>query len=1406
MRYLFILLLSCLLVVLSVAANDEPHIDKGFDAFRSFYKESRDNPTNPRSINLNVLISDSSKKDFTPIEDWNVDTPGPLVNLADQRFPQFKAEAKELFDLGADRPSVNAGMFELNDAVVKRYFPGMRTYYHTGTLAARVKYQYDKTADLWQVVKKDEYGVLRPYRPWGGSYSDQRIVAKPRLPGNRVHAYNILMPKYVESAKKFNRLTFVSPGLHKLPSNIYYANVQGVYMRVVRTDRGLRIYDQNNVRYSNETLEYHPEYRMYLVGTATGYLDKRDIMLVNTNHVEGQSGYFSKKKKSFLGKKSLAIFSEKTKSKTLGIFYNKKTGLLEGFPSSTTAYQGKLGMDALSDAVAKNYGLSLADAGEIVRLKFNGLGEAQLGATKSALFDNERLLRSAIAKALIASGYSDLIIKATLYGDSTLPVLGDISTIHDLFQLVVKISTEIANDTDKFKGAMPPIHEVNYRLLSTSKLSPDQGKLMDSNSLSLKYLQCRYANLLQGNDWEHISYRLMIPSILKYVGVEDKDNIPSLQAVFMDKLADTLNKKYERSDIYPESRRNITRNDNSSKMKIPGYMITPRGAVHEFTKDLRAKLKEKSFFCGKAIAALEARGVKYDQSDLYKEVDNAYIKTYQDFANNQGTPSDKEIAETLVPTLEQWEKQKSEAVSDKHSAMLKQEIIAGLMITPNPVGQGGASIYSGVKAFKRGDTLVGLAAVLGGVGSIIAPIVPISEPLLLATGIMSVVIGEEEYHATGHSDGLRVGIFTLIGTLESLGGIVLPLAAEMFYPKSDNITSSIADIIEPPMKSAMNPENPSREYQSRTVFHNGRNYAEITLDNGRSVRLEKVPKSNIYEARDSVSGQQVGGKYFLNKNNKFEKIGLLGGSDKNKKTPGTFDHTNVPDTKYTNVRFRTDGFPVPEQNGGDVGGKAPYPDTPLYHRLKSEHILDTTMKDQESAYSNILDDFANPKNTVTVSVHPDGEGWFASYEIHSYSEKAGIYSYVLDFNYHPNYTKSVDMPKSLIHITRMLKMVTEDRIVPEMGVFFREMALKLENEGYLMEDPDMIAVSMDSDISEPDDLSVMMEDWRDVEESDDLSNLDALEQFVQIKELDGNKKPTIVENTTVGKDLNTIIGTLGMEKKIGEKNSWYGKSNNNYLYMAKLRKRTQVYDRLARSIDKSIFKGGYREIWRDIKDQKNNIMITTYPNGDGWSAYYWVYSNPTEGINNEMIYPHSYELKFDYYPKSDKYPKGLLNITHMYKTPIDDTRGPNMGHYFNVISRHLEDSGYIMPEVPMEIAVTGNAANPNDWAAPENQEFLGLVAKKRDYNYICSNSYIGQQLDNIIYELGLEKSEDTAIWANLKPETNPVLRPTGRYTAIINSHNRTESLNGIVYRVKTKIDDEIIRRHTLYRQYHSPNR
>ncbi|MEW8314352.1 MAG: hypothetical protein AB2669_19625 [Candidatus Thiodiazotropha endolucinida] len=1134
---LFAFLLSCLLVVLSAAANDAPHIDKGFEDFQSFYKKSFENSLNPGVIPLKIPISRKSR--FTRVKDWNVKNPGSDVNLADQRYPQFQAVVTDLSALGADRPNANAGLFELNKAVIKRYLTGMEHYFEKGIFAARLEladrrvFKSSKKGDLWQVVKKDESGVIRPYSLTTGSYSDQRVVAKPLLYGNPSHTYNLLMPEYVESAKKFNRETFIAPGLHELSSKVYYANVQGVYMRVVPSEKGLRLFNPYNGYYSNQTLEYHPERRMYLFGAAKGYLDKWHVAQIDNDPPEGESGYSGRKILYFLGKKSRTIFREDHKSKTLGIFYNAKTGLLEGFPSDPAAYQGKLGMDALRDEVANNFGVSPDDARRIVQLKFDGLGEAQLDAKTIVLFDYDRLLRSAIAKALISLGYSDVYIRSTLYGDTTLLELGDISTIGDLFKLAVKLSREIANNTDEFKGATPPMHEVNYRLLSTSKLSSDQGKLMDSDSLSLKYLQCRYANMLHGNDWGHISYRLMIPSILTFVGVAYEDNDPTLQAEFMDKLADTLNKKYERSHIYPESRRNITRNDDSPKIKIPGYMITPRDVVHEFTKDMREKLKEKSFFCGKAIATLEARGENYDQSDLDKEVDNAYIKTYQDFANNQGTPSDKAIAEALVPTLEQWEEQKSEAVSAMHSSLLKQQLLASLMIAPNPVGMGIASTYGGVKALEQGDTLIGIAAILGGVGSLIAPVIPISSPLLLAAGVMTVVSGEEVYRATGGTDRLKVGIMALVGTLEGVGGIVMPFAKGMFGAPNTTFALPEGDL------TAL-PEVPSQTNKPQYVIHSdGVTYPELTLEGGRSVRLVKIPGSEIYEARDSVSNKQTGSNYVKNADGSFEKIGLKGGADKNEPAPGTFSQDDKDNLTYADLVFPIKRYPVQGQEMGAVGGELPIPDTEFYRRLSTLQNIDINgIKGDDEEYIELWDDIDDPKHRVANYRHVFDDGWRASYKVTTskvYSRLGviGPYEYKLDFHYYPK----TDNSPSRILIMDMSTTVQEDKLAPSMGAFFRMKLLRLAKDGYIIDHPDQIAV-----------------DWDVAQESSSKDN----QYFIELVNMK-LRYDEIIKKSTVGKNLNSIVTELGMEKERGFGHTWFGTwdEHDNKVYMIDIKPNTK---------------------------------------------------------------------------------------------------------------------------------------------------------------------------------------------------------------------------------------------------------
>ncbi|MCG8025903.1 MAG: hypothetical protein JAZ02_18250 [Candidatus Thiodiazotropha endolucinida] len=176
-----------------------------------------------------------------------------------------------------------------NSTFEPRYFSGGLPYFEKGIFAARLEladrrvFKSSKKGDLWQVVKKDESGVIRPYSLTTGSYSDQRVVAKPLLYGNPSHTYNLLMPEYVESAKKFNRETFIAPGLHELSSKVYYANVQGVYMRVVPSEKGLRLFNPYNGYYSNQTLEYHPERRMYLFGAAKGYLDKWHVAQIDND-------------------------------------------------------------------------------------------------------------------------------------------------------------------------------------------------------------------------------------------------------------------------------------------------------------------------------------------------------------------------------------------------------------------------------------------------------------------------------------------------------------------------------------------------------------------------------------------------------------------------------------------------------------------------------------------------------------------------------------------------------------------------------------------------------------------------------------------------------------------------------------------------------------------------------------------------------------------------------------------------------------------------------------------------------------------------------------------------------------------------------------------------------------------
>ncbi|MCU7881482.1 MAG: DUF4765 family protein [Candidatus Thiodiazotropha sp. (ex Lucinoma aequizonata)] len=806
----------------------------------------------------------------------NVDNPDPKINLGTQRFPQFTASESSLIQDGVVRKDMNAGLFKLTAKFISHHYPRMEEHFPVDTWAAKVYYHYHNNDDLWQIVNRDAFGVLRPYspdvNPSVGSYSDQRLVKK----GSYQHEYNILMPAYIEAQNKFTRKTFVEPGLH-LYQGKYYAHAQGLYVRAVYYKDGLRIYDELRNQYSDQILEYHPEQRMYVLGSISDKLESRYVAQYKYDSVTRQYGYISNKLVDFLGADSRPIFREDNKSKTHGIFYNQKVGLLEGYPIGAQERKKRYGekkeMDALSEAIKENFDVSsLNDAKKIIRLKFNGLGEALLSENNDqiGLSDYESLLRSAIARVLIGSGYSDINIKSLLAGVSPIPELGDISTPGRLLGVATRIAIEMDRDRGEFKGSTYPIQEMNYRLLSTSRYQIDQGRLIDSYPDSLRYLTCRYTNMLLGDKWSKINYRLSIPAILKYIGVDDEHNTPLIQTHYLDKLADTLSKDYKREYVYPENAQNITDNDYLLTAPIlPGIFAIPRPDIHDYTKELRRKIKDDAFFCGKAITKLEELGNDYSQSDLKKKEDVILHATYKRFGGTKPSPSDSDIAVILIPTLEEWEKQANEAKQAAHTQWFQQEIIAGLSATPNPVGMGGVSIVGGVQAIEQGKTLAGIAAILGGLGMLAAPIVPVSVPLLMSsTGLQ---IGDAVKEHNTHE--LKQGLYSLMGLLGGVAGI-LPSAKGMFTD-----TTSTKDLTVPVLNT--------NGYKAIPIITSTGEHAYEIPYNERYITLKKQPHSDLYQGHYSDTGLSAPGTYTKVEDGFFEKIGLKGGADKNEDTPSS---------------------------------------------------------------------------------------------------------------------------------------------------------------------------------------------------------------------------------------------------------------------------------------------------------------------------------------------------------------------------------------------------------------------------------------------------------------------------------------------------------------------------------------
>ncbi|MEW8309696.1 MAG: hypothetical protein G8D88_21435, partial [gamma proteobacterium symbiont of Ctena orbiculata] len=468
--------------------------------------------------------------------------------------------------------------------------------------------------------------------------------------------------------------------------------------------------------------------------------------------------------------------------------------------------------------------------------------------------------------------------------------------------------------------------------------------------------------------------------------------------------------------------------------------------------------------------------------------------------------------------------------------------------------------------------------------------------------------------------------------------------------------------------------------------------------------------------------------------------------------------------------------PVPGQEMGAVGGELPIPDTEFYRRLSTLQKRAIKGIENDKKYIKLWDDIDDPKHRATNYRHYLDDGWYAFYEVHTskVNSKAGDigpYKYKLAFHYYPK----TDNSPGRILIMDMSTTAQEDERAPSMGDFFRMKLLGLAKDGYIIDQPDQISV-----------------DWNVSQESKD--NQDFL-KLVRI-----NARYDDIIKSTVGKNLNSIVTELGMEKERGIEHASFRlkgeRGNTVYKIDIKPNSQSDLYSHLDvnketisniyEGTSKDYFKKAFNHFWSEMESSKNRVKVSPHTNDSGWRASYKVTTSKFSSKEGKSG-PYKYKLKFHYYPKTDNRPS-FLHITSMSRTvpPEDDVLTPNMSDFFNSALIKLKKDGYII-DVPSEIAVSGDVANPGKWNSSDNQAFLEKVDSKADYIDIRRNTEVGSNLDHIIYQLGMEKTEDNATFAELYLNTK-----TGHYESIRivqDGVSRKVSLNGIVYKVNLRIRD-----------------